>query len=127
MRGSSVIAMSEQTTPASVVHTLGELTKDLQKAVTLLRVADLDAVKKRHAAQMSESRAFVNGAGAMDLRRHQAKLDAEPEEDAAIVAEAGVRHLKAKIRELETRIDVGRTFGATVRAELRTLDYQGGA
>lgn len=119
--------MSEQTTPASVVRTLGTLTRELSEVVERLKDADLDAVKKRHAAQMSESRAFVTGSGAMDLRRHQAKLDAEKDEDAAIVSEAGVRHLKAKIRELETRIDVGRTFGATVRAELKTLDYQGGA
>jgi len=117
--------MSEHITAASVVSTLGTLTKELQDIVNQLKAADLDASKKRLAADIAESREFVKTEGPMDIRRHQAKIATEHLEDAALVAEALVRHLKLRVRELETRIDVGRTFGATVRAELKTIGYEG--
>jgi hypothetical protein len=110
-----------------VVNNLRELTKELRDSIKALRDAEQDAAVKRHHADMVESRAFLNADGAMEFRKHQARVAAEKEEGEALVAEAIVRVLRAEIRSIETRIDVGRTFGATVRAELKTLGMDGAA
>ena len=110
-------------TPVEVVKQLSDLTGELSRKVTALRSAEHDAALKRHAADMCESRAFLQAVGAMELRKHEARVAADHHEGQALVAEALVRVLKAEIRELETRIDVGRTYSATVRAELSTLGY----
>ena len=53
-------------------------------------------------------------------------LNVTREEMDALVAEALARHLKAKIRSIESRIEIGRSYGAAIRAELRTLPGQEG-
>lgn len=108
-------------TPAQVVHQLATLGRELDAAVAMLKDAEEDAVLKRHAADMAESHAFVNADGAMELRKHLARLAADKQEEAALVAEAVVRHMRAHIRALDTRIEIGRSAGATVRAEFKTL------
>jgi hypothetical protein len=117
--------MTAPATAAEVVHNLVELTRELRDKTSAYRTAEHDAALKRHAANMAETRAFLTAGGAMDLRKHIAKEAADQQEGAALVAEAVVRILKAEIRSIETRIDVGRTYGATVRAELKTLGYGG--
>lgn len=111
-------------TPVEVVKHLGELTASLDRAVTALKLAERDAAEKRHSADMAESRAFLNADGSMEIRRHTARVAADRHEHDALVAEALVRVLRQEIRAIGTRIEVGRTFSATVRAELQTLDYQ---
>lgn len=115
--------MTAPATPAEVVKTLTRLTGELQRTVTAFRAAERDAAEKRHAADMAESRAFLAADGAMDLRKHTARVVADKQENEALVAESLVRVLRAEIRSIETRIEVGRTYGATVRAELKTLSY----
>jgi translation elongation factor EF-Ts len=117
--------VSAPATPNEVVHNLAELTRELRDKTSAYRTAEHDAALKRHAADMAESRAFLTADGAMDLRKHQARTAADRQEGEALVAEALVRILKAEIRSIETRIDVGRTYGATVRAELATLGMDG--
>ncbi len=97
------------------------LTTDLHNAVDALKAAERDAAEKRVAADLAESRAFLAADGAMELRKHTARVAAGDREAEALVAEALVRVLRARIREIDTRIDVGRTFGASLRAELHTL------
>jgi hypothetical protein len=108
-------------TGASIARHLSELGRQLDVTVEMLRDADLDAVHKRSAADTSESLAFVEADGSMDLRKHTARLAASSKEHDALVAEALVRHMRTKVRALETRIDVGRSMGAALRAELNTL------
>lgn len=112
-------------TPQQVVTHLTRLSQDLDQIVDMLRTADEDAVNKRHAADVAESLAFVEADGSMELRKHKARLEAANKEKDALVAEALVRHLKAKIRATETRIDVGRSYGAVVRAEMSAMPYTG--
>ena len=114
-----------QLTPPEVVRQLTELTAQLDRTVTALKAAERDAAEKRHAADIAESRAFLNADGAMELRKHTARVAADRVEGDALVAEALVRVLRQEIRAIDTRIDVGRTYGATVRAELHTFGYQG--
>jgi hypothetical protein len=119
--------MTAPATANEVVRNLAELTRELRDRTSAYRTAEHDAALKRQAANMAESRAFLSADGAMEFRKHTARVAADRAEGEALVAEALVRILKAEIRSIETRIDVGRTFGATVRAELKTLDYGGGA
>lgn len=116
--------MTTPATAADVVRNLSSLTEELRRTVAAFRAAERDAALKRHAADMIESRAFLNATGAMDLRKHEARVAADHAEGEALVAEALVRVLRAEIRSIETRIDVGRTYGATVRAELKTVGYE---
>lgn len=112
-------------TPASVSRTLGRLSAELDQLVSLLQEADLDAVRKRHGADIAESSAFVRAEGAMDIRKHKARIEADKQEEEALVAEALVRHLRKKIDAIQTRIDVGRSLGAAMRAELQTVGHGG--
>lgn len=119
--------MTAPSTPAEVVRNLSALTGELRGKSTAYRQAELDCAIKRHAADMAEARAYLRANGPVEERKRLAAVAAELEEGLALVAESLVRVLKAEIRELETRIDVGRTYGATVRAELKALDYVDGA
>lgn len=113
----------EQLTPSAVVLQLAALARELDSTVTALKAADLDATEKRHAADMAESLAFVRAEGSMDLRKHLARIEAGPQEKEALVAEAVVRYLRQRISAIATRIEVGRSAGAALRAELQTLPY----
>jgi hypothetical protein len=110
-------------TPNQVVRQLSELGRELDAAVRTLKDFEVEAVTKRHAADIAESRAFVNAEGAMDMRKHVARLAADKLEEDALVAEALVRHLRTRIRSIDTRIEIGRSYGAAVRAELKALPY----
>jgi hypothetical protein len=110
-----------------VVASLGALTARLYEHVRAYADAERDAVALRAAADLAESTAFLAAEGAMEMRKHTARVAAADAEEKALEAEAKVRSLKAKIRALETDIEVHRTYGATVRAELRTLGIDGAA
>ncbi len=114
---------TELLTPNAVVTQLAELGRELDAAVRTLRSAELEAVQKRHTADLAESRAFVDAEGSMELRKHLARLGAAKVEDEALVAEAVVRYLRARIRAIDTRIEIGRSMGASLRSELKLLPY----
>lgn len=113
--------MTTPQTPLEVIQHLTALTVQLRDQVRAYGQAEREAVEKRHAADMAESRAFLAADGSMDLRRHTARLAADRQENDALVAEALVKILKARIRVIETEIDVSRTAGATLRSEFKTL------
>jgi hypothetical protein len=113
--------MSAPATPVEVVRHLSELTRQLRSVVGEYAKAEMDAASKRHRADMVEAKAFLGADGAMERRKNVARAYADHVEGEALVAEALVRVLKARIKALEVSIDVGRTYGATVRAEFATL------
>jgi hypothetical protein len=115
--------MSDVLTANTIVRHLSELGRELDMTVEMMKDAENDAAQKRHAADMTESRAFVASEGAMDMRKHLARIQAGPLEGEALVAEALARYLKTKIRSIETRIEIGRSLGAALRAELSALPY----
>jgi uncharacterized protein (UPF0261 family) len=110
-------------TPNAVVIQLAELSRDLDHTVRLLKDADLDAVSKRHIADLAESHSFVQAEGSMDLRKHLARIATDRQEQEAVVAEAVVRYLRQRLNAIGVRIDVGRSVGAALRAELAALPY----
>ena len=110
-------------TPNAVVAGLAELGRQLDAAVLTLRECELSAVRTRHAADLAESRAYLSAEGAVETRKHLARIATEHVEADALVAEATLRWLRARIRALDTRIEVGRSAGAALRAELKMLPY----
>lgn len=109
-----------------MVQRLAQLVGELKRLTGELARLEMDAVVQRHAADVAEAKAFLRADGPVDQRRKEARLAAARELLEADTAEALLRVCKARIRATETEIDVGRTYGATVRAELQTLGYTEG-
>lgn len=97
---------------------LARLARELDDTVRALDHAERDAVQKRAAYDLAFSRAFVRAEGSVDMRKHIAVIGTEHERAEADVADTVVRHLRRRIDAIKTRIDVGRSYGAAVRAEL---------
>lgn len=108
-------------TADSVGAQLSRLGQELDQLVSALGEQEIVAIHARSQAQHTEAVAYLNAEGPVEERKREAFLYAEEQLKEAEVAEAVVRHLKAKIKATEARIDIGRTLGATVRAELSTL------
>jgi NifB/MoaA-like Fe-S oxidoreductase len=107
------------TTPAA--QRLGERLRELHAIVEELREAEHEAIVTRHTANVAEWSAFLAAEGAETKRKFTARLEVAAEIFAAEVAEAKVRHLVRALREADKRVDVGRTYSADLRAELKTL------
>lgn len=115
------------TTPVEVVRALSALTEKLYEHVRAYSDAEKEAVQLRQAADVAEAKAFLRAEGSVDKRKMEATVQCDEIETKALVAEAVVRTMKAKIKALEVDIDVHRTFSTNIRAELSTLGYQPGA
>jgi hypothetical protein len=110
--------MSVPQNPNEVVKQLSKLARQLDEATQQLNEADVAAVNAREAAKLAEAKAFLAAQGPVDHRKAKAIEETHEVRLAAEVAEAGVRGLQRTIRTLQTRIDVGRTYGATIRSEI---------
>lgn len=115
------------TTAHDVVRNLSALTERLYQHVRSFADAEKEAAELRHAADVAEARAFLRAEGSVDARKRQAALECDDIEGKALVAEAVVRTLRAKIRAIETDIDVHRSFGAAMRAEAKAIGLDGAA
>jgi hypothetical protein len=104
-----------------VVQHLASLALELNNKVAAIRTAERDFVEKRGAADLAYSREYLAAEGSIDARRHQATIKTFRQRMDADVAEAVVRHLRREIDALRVRIDVGRSYGAAIRAELSAL------
>jgi hypothetical protein len=104
---------------------LAQLGRDLDANVSALEHAELDAVHKRHAANLSEAKSFLAAEGPIDVRKRIALIDCDATIDVAEVAEATVRHLKRQGKAIESRIDIGRSYGANARAEAALAGQDG--
>lgn len=105
--------------PNEVVAQLAQLARDLDANVSALEDAERDAVRARHDADLAQSRAFLAAQGSVEQRKHEAFVACERLLSEAEVAEAVVRHLKRRADAIRVRIDVGRTVGSTLRAEMQ--------
>lgn len=110
--------MSGPVNATEVALQLARLARDLDETVNSLKTADEDATRKRSAFDVAFSKAFVNAQGSVDQRKHLAVIETYPLRDEAEVADTVVRHLRRRIDAIKTRIDVGRSYGAAVRAEI---------
>ena len=110
--------MTAPSTATEVAQQLARLARELDQTVQALEMADRDATEKRAVYDLAFSRSFVGELGAVDQRKHLATIACERQRMDADVADALVRHLRRKIDAVKVRIDVGRSLGAAVRAEI---------
>ncbi|MFC9768917.1 hypothetical protein [Rhodococcus jostii] len=115
-----------QLTATSVAQHLLTLSRQLDEVTTALNAKDLEATELAEEAKVAEAKAFVRAEGSVDLRKNLAIIDTHQVRLAAKVAEATVRGLIRTVRTLQSRIDVGRSHGATVRAETQLAGHSGG-
>jgi len=105
-------------TAHEIASGLSELSRQLDELVSEIGEAERDAVNKREDYTLAFSKAFLSADGAMDIRRHTATEETHEARLAAELAEQHVRGLRRRIDSVRTRIDVGRSLGAAVRAEV---------
>lgn len=110
--------MSDQLTAHDIAKRLAERSHELDDLVASLITAEREAINRREDHTLAYSKAFLRSDGAMDMRRHIATEQTHAERVAAELAEAEVRGIKRQIESVRTKIDVGRTLGATLRAEV---------
>ena len=110
--------MSAPATATEVALNLARLARDLDQTVSALQSADMESTRKRVEFDLEFSRAFIAEQGSVDQRKHLAIVATHRQRLEADVADAVVRHLRRKVDALKVRIDVGRSYGAAVRAEI---------
>jgi hypothetical protein len=112
---------SAPTNAAGIAKQLGVLAVELGKTVAQMQAADLAATKARSRYDFAFSSAFLAAEGPVDVRKHEALVATHDLREEAEVAEALLRHLNRRINEIRVRIDVGRSYGAAVRAEVAAM------
>lgn len=100
---------------------LGQRLREMQDVSHQLRLAEEEAVAAEHKANIAEWKAFMEGQGAVEARKIAARLGTESLRFEAEMAEQKVVFLRREFRIADKRVDVGRTFSADLRAELKTL------
>jgi ubiquinone biosynthesis protein COQ9 len=105
-------------TSATVAEQLAKLSRELDDLVTKIGVAEQAAVNAREDFTLAHAKAFLVAEGPMDVRKYTAIERTHVERVAAELAEAEVRGLRRSIDTVKVRIDVGRSVGAAMRAEV---------
>jgi hypothetical protein len=110
--------VSAPLTANDVAAQLAKLARQLDDLVRAIGHAETEAVNRREDYTLALSRAFLRAEGAMDVRKHQSIADTHAERLAAETAEALVRGLRRQIDSTRIRVDIGRSLGAALRAEI---------
>lgn len=110
--------MTAPATAVDVAANLARIARDLDAAVRELRELDEQAVRARARFEVRFAREFLDADGAMDVRKQKAILATEKEKLDAEIAEQKVRSQRALIDALKVRIDVGRSYGSAIKAEI---------
>ncbi len=111
--------MNGPITANDVAANLARLARELEMTVTSLGKADEDAVRARARYEVAYSRAVLTAEGRnAESRKAQAVIATETQYLDAEIAAQHVRSHRARIDALKVRIDVGRSVGAAMRAEI---------
>lgn len=113
--------MNEPTTAMGVAQHLGDLAKELDKLVKLIGEEDQIATVQREEYIRAYASAWRNSVGSVEARKQISLALTADERLAAEMADCTVRDLRRKIDALKVRIDVGRSYGAAVRAEVELV------
>lgn len=117
--------MSDRTlTPNDVALQLSRLARQLDELVGHIDAAERHAVTARESYTMAYANAFLNAEGSIEARKHIATRNTHSERLAAEAAEQVVKGIRRQIDSVKLRVDVGRSLGAALRAELGTLGGQ---
>lgn len=106
------------TSPNDVSMRLAELSRMLQAATLELAQTDEDAVRTKQRYEVAFARAFLSSEGSAEARKQSAVLTVENQRLDMEIAAAKLRAVRARIDTLKVQIDVGRSFGAALRAEI---------
>ncbi|OLE27949.1 MAG: hypothetical protein AUG44_08650 [Actinobacteria bacterium 13_1_20CM_3_71_11] len=110
--------MSEQLTPNQVALQLARLARELDDLVAAIDDAEKNAVNAREDFTMTYAKAFLTAEGSMEVRKHKATVDTHAARIGAELAEQQVKGIRRQIDSVKIRIDVGRSLGAALRAEI---------
>lgn len=110
--------MTTPQTATDVAQNLAAIARQLDAAVSDLRRLDEESVRARSRFEVAFAGAFLSAAGAMDVKKQQAILDTADRKLDAEIADQRVRSQRALIDSLKVRIDVGRSYGAALKAEI---------
>ncbi len=105
-------------TATQVAQHLLALARDHDRLTTELSRLDEAAVRARARYEVTFARAFLEGEGAVDSRKHAARLAVESEWLDTEIADQRVRSCREQLRSIGTRIEVGRSFGSAIKAEV---------
>lgn len=105
-------------TPNAVAANLAHLARELAALTDGLGDLDQRSVHAREDFVLAQAKAFLRAEGPVEVRKAQAAVDTHSERLSAETADALVRQRRAQIAALKVRIDVGRSVGAVVRAEI---------
>lgn len=111
-------APAPPSTATAVAQNLAAIARQLDQAVRDLRSLDEESVRARSRFEIDFARAFLSGEGAMDIRKQQAILDTADRKLDAEIADQRVRSQRSLIDSLKVRIDVGRSYGSAIKAEV---------
>lgn len=113
--------MAPPQTAMGVAQHLGDLAKELDSLVKEIGETDHIATVLREEYIRDYASAWRSAQGSVEARK-QIALDLTRESRmAAETADCSVRDLRRKIDALKVRIDVGRSYGAAVRAEVELV------
>jgi hypothetical protein len=104
-------------TPTAVALRLAELSRMLDTCQTDLVRLDEDAVRCRARYEVAHAKAFLESTGTVDERKQLALLAVADERLAAELADQQVRGCRTRLAVLRDQVEVGRSLGASVRAE----------
>jgi hypothetical protein len=104
-------------TPAAVVRTLSQISKEIDELTDELAVLDEATVVKRQEYKVAYARAFLEADGSMDIRRYTAETATADVLLEYELAEQKHRAAVAQLKALRDRLEVGRSLGAIMRLE----------
>lgn len=102
----------------TIVRQLGQLSRDLDKAVEKLGELEEIAVDAKCDYEVAFAKVFGSAAGSVEDRKQLATIEVDALSRVSGKAAAVVRLQKESIKALHARLDTGRTMSANVRAEV---------
>lgn len=111
--------------PTKIVLNLMRLSARIQELADELDRVEEEAVNAREDYTRDYAKAFLDSEGPMDVRKQKSLWSTSAIRVAAELAETRVRGLKRQIDTLKTRVEIGRSTAALVRAESELLNVRG--
>ena len=108
-------------TKEQIISHLAHLGKQLEESVNLLKAAEYDYAVKQFKADATYAANYLNTVGTVEERKRRAFIQSADELKSASVAEAHVKYVRVLVRSIETRVEIGRSYNAALRAEIELL------
>lgn len=105
-------------TQEQINHKLVWVGEQMRATKEQLRLTMRHRAEKVRDATIVEATAFINGTGAMDLRKWQARLEAADAQYEVGCAEAEVEATRTALFNLRDELNAAQTMSANIRAEI---------